>query len=193
MVDRLGHHSQRHGRDTDHRHYHVVAANDRFGPTPGRRPRESGLPRREGRQRIGHAHRLCAVVPGNAAGFGGFFFRAQFGQNVNLNGAQAICGLCASTAVLATRAGAVAALVNMIGVGYNDGCQQRNWFLFPTTAAARRPGSIWSNQCRANTTHGYDLIIYCPPGAATEIFVRVINIHSGATVLDTSYTTDFRR
>lgn len=56
---------------------------------------------------------------GNAAGFGGFWFRAQLGQNINLNGAQAFVGLCASTAALGAAAGSVGALLNMIGMGYD--------------------------------------------------------------------------
>lgn len=129
---------------------------------------------------------------GNAAGFGGFFFRAQLGQNINLNGAQCFVGLCASTGALAATAGAVSALVNMIGVGYDTtDASTGNWQLFRNdgTGTATKVDLGATNAAR-NTTHGYDLIIFCPPGAATEIFVRIVNLHNGATVLDTSYTTD---
>jgi hypothetical protein len=129
---------------------------------------------------------------GNAAGFGGFWFRAQLGQNINLNGAQAFVGLCASTGALATAAGSVAALVNMIGMGYDTtDASSGNWFLYRNdgTGTATKVDLGATNAAR-NTTHGYDLIIFCPPGAATEIFVRIVNLHNGATVLDTSYTTD---
>ena len=34
------------------------------------------------------------------------------------------------------------------------------------------------------------MIIYCPPGVVTDIYVRIVNLHTGATVIDTSYTTD---
>jgi hypothetical protein len=34
------------------------------------------------------------------------------------------------------------------------------------------------------------LIIYCPPGVATAIYVRITNLHTNAVVLDTNYTTD---
>jgi hypothetical protein len=40
-----------------------------------------------------------------------------------------------------------------------------------------------------NTTHGYDLVMYMPPNGA-ELFVRIVNLHSNVTVLETSYTTD---
>lgn len=129
---------------------------------------------------------------GNAAGFGGFFFRCQFGQNLNVNGAQCFYGLCASTAALATAAGAVSALLNMIGVGYDTtDASTGNWFLYRNDGSGTATKvDLGATDAARNTTHGYDLIIYCPPGAATEIFVRIVNLHSGATVLDTSYTTD---
>ncbi len=128
---------------------------------------------------------------GNAAGFGGFFYRSQFGQNVNLNGAQCFMGLCASTGLLATTAGAVGALVNMIGMGYDTtDASTGNWQLFRNDGSGTATKVDLGTDAARNTTHGYDLIIYCPPGAATEIFVRIVNIHSGITVLDTSYNTD---
>lgn len=129
---------------------------------------------------------------GNAAGYGGFFFRAKFGQNINLNGAQCFVGLCASTGALAATAGAVSALVNMIGMGYDTtDASTGNWQLFRNDGSGTATKvDLGATNAARNTTHGYDLIIFCPPGAATEIFVRIVNLHSGATVLDTSYTTD---
>lgn len=128
---------------------------------------------------------------GNAAGFGGFFFRTQFGQNINLNGAQQFHGLCASTGVLASTAGAVAALLNMIGVGYDTtDSSAGNWQLFRNDGAGTATKVDLGANAARNTTHGYDLIIYCPPGAATDIFVRIVNLHTNVVVLDTSYNTD---
>ena len=40
-----------------------------------------------------------------------------------------------------------------------------------------------------NINDGYDLIMFVKPNSA-ELFVRITNVQSGATVLDTSYTTD---
>ena len=129
---------------------------------------------------------------GNAAGYGGFFFRTKFGHNINLNGSQCFVGLCASTGALAATAGAVAALLNMIGVGYDTtDANTGNWQLFRNDGSGTATKvDLGSNAARSNVSHGYDLIIYCPPGAATEIFVRIVNIHTGVIVLDTSYTTD---
>lgn len=130
---------------------------------------------------------------GSASGYGGFFFRTQFGGQINLNGGQKFMGLCASSAVLAATANAVSALTNMIGMGYDSGdASTGNWFLMRNdgTGTATKVDLGATNAARANTTHGYDLIIFCPPGAATEIFVRIVNLHNNAVVLDTSYTTD---
>lgn len=124
----------------------------------------------------------------NAAGFGGFFFRAQLGMNINLNGGQKFVGLCASTGALD---GEPSALVNMIGMGYDStDASTGNWFLMRNDGAGTATKVDLGTDAARNTTHGYDLIIFCPPGAATEIFVRIINIQTAAVVLDTSYTTD---
>lgn len=128
---------------------------------------------------------------GNAAGFGGFFFRARLGQNINLNGAQAFVGLCASTAALGTGAGSVAALLNMCGMGYDTtDASTGNWFFYRNdgTGTATKVDLGATNAAR-NTTHGYDLIMFMAPNSS-ELFVRIVNLHSGAVVLDTSYATD---
>jgi hypothetical protein len=129
---------------------------------------------------------------GNAAGYGGFWLRTQFGQNLNLTGSQLFIGLCASTAILNTAAGSAGALLNCIGVGYDTtDANTGNFFLMRNDGAGTcTKVDLGSNAARSNTTHGYDLIIYCPPGAATDIYVRVVNLHSNVVVLDTSYNTD---
>lgn len=128
---------------------------------------------------------------GNVAGFGGFFFRAQLGHNTNLNGSQLFVGLCQSGVALAATAGAVSALVNMIGMGYDTtDANTGNWFLYRNdgTGTAVKV-DLGASAVRSNVGHGYDLIIYCPPGVATAIYVRITNLHTSAVVLDTSYTT----
>lgn len=129
---------------------------------------------------------------GSAAGYGGFFFRAQLGHNINLNGGQKFVGLCASTAALAVTAGAVAALVNMCGMGFDTtDASTGNWFFYRNdgTGTATKVDLGATNAARSNTTHGYDLIMFMAPGGS-ELFVRIINLHNNAVVLETSYTTD---
>lgn len=127
---------------------------------------------------------------GSAAGFGGFWFRAQFGQNIHLPGSQCFVGLCAATGILASTAGAVSALVNSIGMGYDTTDASGNWFLIRNDATGVATKVDLGAGAVRNTNDGYDLVIHCPSGAATEIFVLVTNIHTGAVVLETSFTTD---
>jgi hypothetical protein len=54
----------------------------------------------------------------------------------------------------------------------------------------RHAGFATATAARPDVSHGYDLIMYCPPGAATDIYVRIVNLHNDAVVLDTSYNTD---
>ena len=128
---------------------------------------------------------------GNAAGFGGFFFRAQFGHQLNLNGSQVFVGLCASTAALGTAAGAVSALLNSIGVGYDTtDANTGNWFFIRNDGAGTATKvDLGANALRSNVSHGYDLIMYNAPNSA-DIYVRIVNLHTGTVVLDTSYNTD---
>jgi len=123
---------------------------------------------------------------GNAAGFGGFWFRAQLGMNINLNGGQKFVGLCNSSAVLA---GDPSALTNMCGMGYDAAdASTGNWkFMYNDGAGTAIKVDLGANAVR-NTTHGYDLVMYMKPNSA-ELFVRIVNIATNVTVLETSYTT----
>ncbi len=125
---------------------------------------------------------------GSAAGFGGFFFRCQFGHNINLTGGQKFVGLCASTGGLAAEP---SALLNMCGVGYDSTDPNTgNWFFMRNDGSGvATKVDLGANAVRANTTHGYDLIMFMAPGGS-ELFVKIVNLHSGTVVLDTSYITD---
>lgn len=125
---------------------------------------------------------------GNAAGFGGFFFRGKVGANTNLAGGQKFFGLCASTAALG---GEPSALVNCLGMGWDAAdANTGNWFFIRNdgTGTATKV-DLGTNAARSNTTHGYELIMFCAPNSQ-EVFVRIVNIHTGVVVLNTSYTTD---
>ena len=124
---------------------------------------------------------------GNAAGFGGFFFRAQFGMNINLAGGQKFVGLCASTAGLTTEA---SALLNMVGMGYDStDASTGNWQFMRNDGTGVATKVDLGTGAARNTNDGYDLVMFAKPNTA-EVFVRIINLHSGTVVLDTSYTTD---
>jgi hypothetical protein len=132
---------------------------------------------------------------GNANGMGGFFYRARVGQNLNVNGGQVFHGLCGSTAVLGTGAGAVGALVNMIGMGYDttDG-SGGNWQLFRNDSSGTATKVNLGANAARGTDQGFDLILFCPPysgGAAQSIWAEVWNLNTGVQVLaPTEYTTD---
>jgi hypothetical protein len=127
---------------------------------------------------------------GSAAGFGGFFFRAQFGQQINLTGGQKFVGLCASAAALAATAGAVSALVNMCGMGFDTtDANTGNWFFLRNDGAGTATKVDLGTDAARNTTQGYDLIMYMRPNS-DELFVRITDLNTGTVVLDTSYTTD---
>jgi len=124
----------------------------------------------------------------NAAGFGGFFFRGQVGMNINLNGGQKFFGLCNSTAALA---GDPSALTNMCGMGYDAAdASSGNWFFMRNDGAGTATKvDLGATNAARNTTHGYDLVMFSPPNGS-DLFVRIVNVHSGVVVLDTSYNTD---
>jgi hypothetical protein len=124
----------------------------------------------------------------NQASKGGFFFRARFGQNINLNGGQSFVGLCASTAALA---GEPSALVNMCGVGYDSGDSSTgNWQFMRNDGSGTATKVDLGSDAARNTTSGYELTMFARPGDSSTLFVRVENISTGVVVLDTSYTTD---
>lgn len=124
---------------------------------------------------------------GNAAGYGGFYFRGQVGMNINLNGGQKFFGLCASTAALA---GEPSALLNMCGMGYDStDASTGNWFFMRNDGAGTATKVDLGADAARNTNDGYDLIMYNPPNSG-DLFVRIVNVHSGVLVLDTSYNTD---
>lgn len=127
---------------------------------------------------------------GSAAGFGGFFFRTQFGQQLNVNGAQCFIGLCASTGALAATAGAVGALLNMCGVGYDTtDSSGGNWQFFRNDGSGTATKVDLGASMARGTTEGYELIMFLAPGGA-ELFVKITNLNTNTVVLNTSYTTD---
>lgn len=124
---------------------------------------------------------------GNASGFGGFFFRAQLGMNINLDGGQKFLGLCNSTALLA---GEPSALTNMCGMGYDStDASTGNWFFMRNDGTGTATKVDLGASAARNTTHGYDLIMFAAPNSQT-LNVLIINLDTNTTILNTNYTTD---
>jgi hypothetical protein len=124
---------------------------------------------------------------GNAAERGGFFFRAQFGMNINLQGGQKFIGLCASSAVLG---GDPSALVNMIGMGYDAAdLNTGNWFLMHNDGSGVATKIDLGVSAARNTVDGYELILFAAPNSQS-INVQVINLSSGVLVYEGTLTTN---
>jgi len=127
---------------------------------------------------------------GSAAGFGGFFFRAQFGVNINLNGSQLFVGLCPATGALGGDPSTDFPL-NMCGMGWDSGdASTGNWQFFRNdgTGSPTKVDLGATNAARAVDV-GYELVMFMAPGGS-ELFVQITNLNTGADVLTTSYTTD---
>jgi hypothetical protein len=122
---------------------------------------------------------------GGAAGFGGFYFQAQFGSSINLNGAQFFIGLADNTNALAGDPSTSFAL-NMCGMGY-DAADTGNWQFFRNDGSGS-PVKVDLGEARG-VNIGYDLTMFLAQGGS-ELFVRIVNLNTDAVILDTSYTTD---
>jgi hypothetical protein len=91
---------------------------------------------------------------------------------------------------VAALAGDPSALVNMCGIGYDAADPNTgNWqFMRNDGTGVATKVDLGADAARG-TTQGWDLIMAMAPNDA-ELFVRIINLNTGAVVLDTSYTTD---
>ena len=162
---------------------YTAGSSNRWASTSRKRFQTSATAGNASGMRLAYSH----VHRGNAPGFGGFWFRAQFGMQINLNGGQKFVGLCASTAVLG---GDPSALLNMCGMGYDAAdAATGNWqFMRNDGSGAATKVDLGPDAAR-NTTDGYDLIMFTVPNGA-DLFVRIVNLNTGVVVLDTSYNSD---
>jgi hypothetical protein len=127
---------------------------------------------------------------GSAAGFGGFFFQAQVGMSINLNGSQCFVGLCPATGALGGDPSTDFPL-NMCGMGWDAAdASTGNWQFF------RNDGAGGVVKLDLGATHaaravnvGWELAMFMAPGGS-ELFVEITNLNTGGVVLSTSYTTD---
>mgnify|MGYP006902220857 CR=1 FL=1 len=124
---------------------------------------------------------------GNAPGYGGVFFSTRFGVNVNKL-STVFVGLTSSTVALG---GNASALTNMIGMGYDlTDPATGNWFLMKNngTGTAQKIDLLATNAARAINI-GFELNLYNPPNS-TDWYVYIVNLNTGAVVLNTLYTSD---
>jgi hypothetical protein len=124
----------------------------------------------------------------STANRGGFFFRARFGMNINLNGGQKFLGLCASTGALA---GDPSALTNMLGVGYDAvDPSTGNWFFMHNDGSGIATKIDLGANAARNTSDGYELIMFAKPGGGQSVYVVVINLSNNTVLLEQEFTTN---
>ena len=127
---------------------------------------------------------------GSAAGFGGFFFRIQFGTSINLNGSQCFVGLCPATGALGGDP-STDFPVNMCGMGFDAADPSTgNWQFFRNDGVGSPVKvDLGATEAARSTNVGYELAMFIAPGGA-ELFVQITNLNTGNDILTTSYTTD---
>jgi len=125
---------------------------------------------------------------GNAAGLGGFFFYARFGQAINTNGGRAFVGLAAATShVVAAEPNAA---VNMVGMGYDAADSSAgNWRVYTNDASGTATETDLGSGAPRDTLTVYDLFIFAAPNGSA-IGVRVTNVSTGLNVYDESLSSD---
>jgi hypothetical protein len=122
------------------------------------------------------------------AGAGGWFFRAQFGTSTNEASSHKFIGLCQQITALNNEP---SLLVHMIGMGHDStDANTGNWFLMHNDGSGTATKIDLGANAARNATDGYDLIMFCPPGPGSRIFVLIVNIRTGVVVYDSSVSTD---
>lgn len=125
---------------------------------------------------------------GNAAGRGGFFFFARFGQAVNTNGARSFVGLSSRTAHMVAVEPSSAA--DSVGMGYDAvDSSAGNWKLMHNDGAGTATKIDLGSNAARNTTSVFDLFIFSRPNGST-IGVRIINISTGVVVYEGTLASD---
>jgi hypothetical protein len=78
----------------------------------------------------------------------------------------------------------------MCGMGYDTtDSSGGNWQFYRNDGSGTATKVDLGANAVRGTTHGYDLIMYVAPNGS-DLYVRIVNIHSNVVVLDTSYNTD---
>jgi hypothetical protein len=130
----------------------------------------------------------ATLYGGSANTPGGWFFHCRFCQgSLHTTGVQKCVGL-GSTIV--TLAGDPSSTINDF-VGMHLNAADASWYFAVRAGAAAATRSAALVAAAADQV--FDLTMYCKPGMATGIFVRITqysNLGVGTTLLDTSYTTN---
>ena len=123
---------------------------------------------------------------GNAAGIGGFMFVCRFGFESIKTGMRAFVGLTSGTTAVVTVNPST--LTNMLGFGFDLG--ETAWTFMHNDASGTCTKETISGQgTLATNFSGYDAYIFCKPNDNT-VYYRLDRVDTGATICDSSVTTD---
>jgi|GEM_PF-2015083 len=122
---------------------------------------------------------------GNATGLGGFLFVCRFGFNVWKTGNRLFVGLSVATTAQVTVNPST--LLNQIGFGV-DTADTAITFMHNDGAGTCTKDAIAGQPSLANN-NGYDAYIWCAPNDTT-VYYRLDDVLTGATIIDTSTSTD---
>ena len=121
---------------------------------------------------------------GSNAGQGGFFFFARFGWAVYTAGSRLFVGMHTATTVVSAQPSAAA---NIIGFGMDSG-DSAITFMHNTSSGTATKDTI-AGQPTVASSQGYDAYIYVPPNSTT-MYYRLDNLNTGATIIDSSTSTN---
>lgn len=136
-------------------------------------------------QQVGQRSSQNQFYRGAVAGQGGFFFFARFGTEAWTAGDRLFVGLGTGTTGMVT--GNPSSLTNILGFGIDAGDSAITFMHNDNSGTATKDAIAGQPTLAAN--QGYDVYIYAKPNDST-VYYRIDNLNTGATIVDTSTTTD---
>jgi len=122
---------------------------------------------------------------GSTAGFGGFFFFCRMGFTTWTAGNRLFVGLGVDTTAMLTAD--PSSKFNTLGFGV-DGADTAITFMHNDGSGTAAKETI-SGQPALASSNAYDFYIFCKPNDST-VYFRMDNILTGATIIDSSVTTE---
>ena len=136
-------------------------------------------------QQVGQRSSENMFFRGSVAGQGGFFFFCRFGTTTWTAGDRLFVGLSGGTTAIVT--GNPSALLNMMGFAIDAG-DTAITFMHNDGSGVATKDTI-AGQPTLASNQGYDAYIFAKPNDTT-IYYRLVNINTGAEIINTSTTTD---
>lgn len=132
---------------------------------------------------------VAPFLRGNAAGMGGLFLYMRFSPLTAGTAGNSFFAGIGPVGPLVT--GAPSGMANLFGVAYDPSDSNVGNFSFISNngAGAQTKQDLGAAMSRANPTHIYDLYIWSAPSpdaGGAALCIKVVNVTTGATVIDTS-------